>query len=184
MTSFSRRAPKSWVAKWTLMAFFAIFALAASPSFAFGCCCHAAHAAASTTTRVAPIKVQIAAASPVTLSSCDNCENESEKEREAANHSASALAPAASMVHSTAANAAHPHLQGRCDCTSSDTSQLALTETALSFAPLIASAPPQVFALTCAFSASIRLAFASNAARPRSRGATHETGRAPPVSGI
>ena len=161
MHRFSRK----WFRGWAAMALFAMLAVLTSPALAFACCCHVPN--------VAAVPIADAPSHP-------GCQG----------HEGVSLAPA--VIEATTNPGSYPvasamvgraHLQNVCECAHSDGNVMALSEApnTSAFSPLVVGTASKPSSLDRSLPSSVRFAFASNAARPRSPSAAHRTGRAPPA---
>ena len=174
MQNFSRNRLESWAR----LALFAILAVFASPTLAFACCC---------AQEPAWFHSFVEAPAPATaLTSHAGC----------AGHPTSAAASAqtanasyTSGERATAvapARTSQPYFRGYCGCEHAKYSALAVVppQHSQSFSALVLGMAVQPFADSLAARPSIRFAFATNAARPRSPDHAPRLGRAPPAFGL
>lgn len=156
------------------MALFAMLAILTSPALALACCCGE---------EVAPVQAPYTSvfSTQAPKSSHPDCHGHAaQEESEVSDVSASGQDQAAPVAVSTSSQ--RPFFQSLCDCSHGAANSLTfVAEQHSSFSPLILGVAVQAFSPSSHLPASVRLAFASNAAKPRSPASTRRLGRAPPA---
>lgn len=160
---------------WVMLALLSVLGLAASPSFAFGCCCapveHSFEHSSGAHHEVASAPV-----SPL------SCHDHDAPAKPLECHDADGHGDGVAQV-SADSHASQTSLSERCSCSHDDTAPLSVVESSAStfqFAPLAIALPIASFSHVAPDSRLVR-AFASSAARPRSPDYARLPGRSPPA---
>lgn len=155
------------------MAFFAMLAILASPALAFACCC---------AQESAPMPVHVAPASQKTNASHPGCHGHSGPQ-DGTTSSASTPRPSHSNAVAGVTSSQSSSFKGVCGCPHPADNALTFVETqnSSSFSPLVLGLAVQAFSPSLNLPSSVRFAFASNAAKPRSPGTSRKLGRGPPA---
>lgn len=181
MHRFSRR---NWQGCWAGMALLALLIVFTSPALAFACCCHQSGATVSSPAHSSTLSaLKISTASAPAHPGCpghDSSAQENQNQRQS---------PAQSNPVSISSNTPpfeSPSFQKVCACAHNEVAPAAFIEkhNHSAFSSLVLGGAVKAYSLNSGLPPSVRLAFASSAARPRSPSLAHQSGRAPPAFGL
>lgn len=155
------------------MALFAMLAVFTSPALAYACCCQ--HEVAATTSTPTPA-----------IPSHPGCQGHHTGDTKHASPTTHNASNAHSVTVAASADSDVPCFKSVCQCDNQETTPPALVEKqgTSAFSPLVLALAVNAYSPTAPVSSALRFAFASRAARPRSPGLEHQSGRAPPAFSI